>query len=329
MTATYDGACTLMFGPDCSRPYENIGRTRKGLRVHIWRFCVSPHCRDLFLIALLAGIAGLFGARLAQYALKVSATVLAGLLGPTQDATPDSLVALQAGLLTVAGGIISWAYQSANVRFGVADVFAAEIATLCRVAAIDDFMTNFVDLFGTQEKFPNVDASRDYLAMYNSSAKDLEALDGDAGRYVTQFYVHTKALMDLLRHGANPRENPRAALNVIYAAFLAFESARQALSVLTDNAEERREYVLTAMLSEIPAYLLLLERARKLGDDEMGQTQKKRIESRLHRYKKLMRQIPEMALEEPSTEFSSQILRMWNARRDLVEVPQSKPHQGH
>jgi hypothetical protein len=243
-----------------------------------------------------------------------SQKAIPGLLQIILNGVPaDDPLTLQAGLLTVAGGIISWAYQSANIRFGVADVFAAEIATLCRVAAVDDFMAKFVNLFKEERKFPDIDASRDYLAMYNSNAKDLESLDGDAARYVTQYYVHMKALMDQLQHGADPRENPRAALSVIYAAFLAFESARQALAVLMDNRRERQEYVLTAMLSEIYAYSLLLDKADDLDDPDMGKIRKNRIEARLADYESLIAAIKSPELEPPSREIALQIHQMWDS----------------
>jgi hypothetical protein len=239
-----------MSGTDWSHPREHIVGSRKGLFVHLGRFCVSGHCRDLFGIAVLATLAALFGAKIAELVLSVWGSPHQAVPGLLQSfligvpASTDTLV-LQAGLLTVAGGIVSWAYQAANTRFGVVDIFAAEIATLCRVAAVSEFIPHYIELYDKQRQFPVINAPRDYLAVFNNNACDLEVLDGDVARFVTQFYVHMKAMQDSVSRGADPQENQLAALNVIYNAFLAFESARQALAVLTDNRAERQEYLLT------------------------------------------------------------------------------------
>jgi hypothetical protein len=325
-----------MFTYDWSNARDHIVGTRKGFFSHLKRFCSSTHCRDLFWIAILAAFTALIGARLAQFILSLTDLVL----GPSQKPMPgllqlwftgvpvdSSSVVLQAALLTVAGGIISWAYQSANTRFGVADLFAAEIATLCRIAAVGEFMPRYIFLYVSQEKFPASNASRDYLAVFNSNAKDLEVLDGDVARFVAQFYVSMKALQDTLNRAADRndglerwREN---ALTVIYNAFLAFESARQALAVLMDDKHDRKEYVLTAMLSEMPAYLLLSDQS-----DYLDSLRTQRLKARLPKYRELMTAIGvdlrDGRLQSPTDDFARQLLRWWDgADRDgeLVRLP--------
>jgi hypothetical protein len=300
-----------MFDTDWSHPREHIAGTRKGLRVHLVRFCVSRHCRDLFGIAFLAALAAVFGARLAEFVLN--------LWSPTQKAVPGlfqilvtglpadrDTVILQAGLMTVAGGIISWAYQAANTRFGVVDVFAAEIATLCRVAAVAEFIPHYIDLYDKQRQFPPVNAPRDYLIVFNNNARELEILDGDVARFVTQFYVHMKALQDALARGADPQENQPAALSLIFSAFLAFESARLALAVLMDNIAERQEYVLTVLLSELPAYLLLYRERAVLGGLKAI-----RIEERLPSYFAMIAKIAETPMEGAIGQYAAQIVAVW------------------
>jgi len=308
-----------MLTTDWSHPREHIAGRRKGFIAHIGRFCVSRHSRDLFGIALLAALSALFGAKLAGTMLTLSQSIVDLLLGPPPKPAPTlfqmlfasgpsdgGTLALQAGLLTVAGGIISWTYQAANTRFGVVDIFAAEIATLCRVAAVNEFMVHYVELYDRKRQFPVVNAPRDYLAVFNNNAKDLEVLDGDVARFVTQFYVHMKALQDTVARGADPQENAVAALNVMYSAFLAFESARQALAVLMDNRVERQEYVLTALVSELPAYLLLYRERATLGGLRAA-----RIEQRLPRYAELIDNIKKTPLEGARGPIAAQIVSSW------------------
>ena len=77
-------------------------------------------------------------------------------------------------------------------------------------------------------------------------------LDGDVVRFVTQFYIYLKALQDVLERGADPEIAAwrESAMTVIYNAFLAFESARQAITVLSDASHERKQYVLTTCLAK-------------------------------------------------------------------------------
>jgi|SRR5271168_3462967 len=50
-------------------------------------------------------------------------------------------------VLAVFGGVLAWAYQVASARLGVVDLFACEISTLCRVAAVVDTVRRYVDKF--------------------------------------------------------------------------------------------------------------------------------------------------------------------------------------
>jgi hypothetical protein len=226
----------------------------------------SSHCGDLRVIALFAVIVGLLLFHVVEDEIVFGMNWVGSAipwLQPAEQLCADFVKEL-GGIdktLRVAtfGGVaavIGWAYQAANIRFGVADTFAAEIATLCRVAAVNEFMPTYVDLCSEGKEIPGVVAPRDYLALFNSNAKDLEVLDGDVARFVTQFYVHMKALEDMLGKGVRADAQDHG-LRLIYVAFLAFESARLALAVLMDDRLERQEYILTAMLSEVPAYLLL------------------------------------------------------------------------
>jgi hypothetical protein len=169
----------------------------------------------------------------------------------------------------------------------------------------------------------------DYMVVFNNNAKDLEILDGDVVRFVTQFYVYMKALRDMLSRGALPDEQGRnpGAIAIVYNAFLAFESARQAVTVLMEQGSERTEYALTAMVSELPAYLLLLAEVHQPDD-----LRTQRISARKRRYEQL---IPEIEADIPnmrraSREIASQIVRLWHDSFDAngrVTLPERlKPH---
>jgi hypothetical protein len=125
---------------DWAAPEHHIGGEPKRLKFHFVRFLTSPHCRDLMLIAIVA---------IAAFIVIVGVALVVGGFAIVTT-TPELLVAL----LGVVGGIAGWAFQAANTRFGVVDLFAAEIATLCRVAAVADFVPNYVRRYYLHGQFP-------------------------------------------------------------------------------------------------------------------------------------------------------------------------------
>ena len=50
--------------------------------------------------------------------------------------------------------LLAWTYQAGSARLGVVDLFACEIATLCRVAAVIDMVQRYIDLFHTGPEMP-------------------------------------------------------------------------------------------------------------------------------------------------------------------------------
>src|SRR5215472_3378049 len=95
-------------------------------------------------------------------------------------------------IFILGGGVLAWTYQAGSARLGVVDLFACEIATLCRVGAVVDMVQRYVDLF---ESGPHAaqhaidgdaptDASRfnsqeSYFPVFDTSVKDLQALEAD------------------------------------------------------------------------------------------------------------------------------------------------------
>lgn len=288
---------------DWSAPQHHIHGEPKGLKYHFNRFRRSPHCQDLLFIAVVA-----------------SAFCILALIVCVFVKTPEAFIAVLGIALTVVG----WAYQAANTRFGVVDLFAAEIATLCRVSAVSEFIPNSIRRYYAGGDFPKIESLSDYIVVFDNHAKDLEILDGDVVRYVTQFYVYIKALTDAVSRGApaqGPRNNP-GALNIVFNAFLAFESARQALTVLMEDGVERTEYVLTAMLSEVPAYLLLLSEIRDPEDLRF-----QRLSNRLRQYQVLIAEIEaDMSRLEPASDLlARQVVRVWNEsvhEEDTITLPE-------
>jgi hypothetical protein len=250
------------------------------------RFVSSPHCRDLFFMAIGAPLLGIPSAIwLFSHDKKE----------------------IGAALIVASLSVAAWAFQTANVRFGAADIFASEILTLCRIARIVDFVKHMVDSYRDGKPISVGKSTQDYVVIFHNNSKDLEILDGNAVNWVTEFYVYFKAMLDTMSrlpdspNGKLLSADEMAAykellLSVIYMTFLTFESGRHALMQLVDDKCAREEAVLTALLNEIPAYLLLYEVFRLKRCDIRWH----RINGRLPQYEILTKQIA-CVLERPAT----------------------------
>jgi hypothetical protein len=181
-------------------------------------------------------------------------------------------------------GVLAWTYQTGSARLGVVDLFACEIATLSRVAAVVDMVPHYVDLVhngphpaahhGIDGKAPD-DGTRftsqeSYFPVFDASVKDLQQLEADVVDNVTAFYTYMKVMRDSLRRlaeiqpptQANPGHDDewrRAICNVVYMQFLALESGRKAINELVEFQPTRAENTFTILLSEIVAYGFLRE----------------------------------------------------------------------
>ena len=161
-------------------------------------------------------------------------------------------------ICAVGGGVLVWTYQTGSARLGVVDLFACEIATLCRVGAVVEMVQRYVDLFqrGPQAGMSHVvdgelpaDTSRftsqeSYFPVFEASVKDLQVLEANVVKHVTAFYTYMKVMRDSLRRLAEIKapvsgstcddDWHRAICNVIYMQFLALESARRAIMDLVE-----------------------------------------------------------------------------------------------
>ena len=204
-------------------------------------------------------------------------------------------------------GVLAWTYQTGSSRLGVVDLFACEIATLCRVAAVVDMVPRYIRLYETgpqavQARDIDGDMPADsgrftsqesYFPVFDSSVKDLQQLEAHVVDNVTAFYTYMKVMRDSLRKLADMNAAPggrgndewhRAVCNVIYMQFLALESARKAIADLVEFEPTKAENTFTILLSELVAYAFLRQRFE-------GQLKQRLLEAREGQYR---RDIPEL-----------------------------------
>ena len=204
-------------------------------------------------------------------------------------------------IFILGGGVLAWTYQAGSARLGVVDLFACEIATLCRVGAVVDMVQRYVDLFETGPRaVPHAidgdaptDASRfnsqeSYFPVFDTSVKDLQALEADVVKHVTAFYTYMKVMRDTLRKLADIRPAAdggryddwhRAICSVVYMQFLALESARLAIRDLVEFEPTQAEDMITILLSELLAYGFLREQFH-------GDIRQRRLEARDESYRR-------------------------------------------
>jgi hypothetical protein len=267
-------------------PKSDWSRPRIQWTTDLRRFVSSPHSRDLFFMAIGALLLGTPSAiwLFNNGAKEIGATLIVASLS-----------------------VAAWTFQTANGRFGAADIFASEILTLCRIARVVDFVQHMVDSYRDGKPISLGKSMQDYVVIFHNNSKDLEILDGNAVNWVTEFYVYFKAMLDTMSRLPNlpngkllsAEEVPaykELLLTVIYMAFLAFESGRHALMQLVDDKRVREEAVLTALSNEIPAYLLLYE----VYSSKRCDIRWHRIDGRLPQYETLTKQIARV-LERPAT----------------------------
>jgi hypothetical protein len=190
------------------------------------------------------------------------------------------------GIGAIGCGVLAWTYQAGSARLGVVDLFACEIATLCRVAVVIDLVDRYTNLFetGPEAGLPHsidgdgpddttrFSSQESYFPVFDSTMKELQALEADVVKHVTAFYTYMKVMRDSLRKlativppppgGAHDDEWHRAICNVVYMQFLALESARNAIKDLVEFEPKQAEDMITILLSELPAYGFLRQQFR-------------------------------------------------------------------
>jgi len=223
-------------------------------------------------------------------------------------------------------GVLAWTYQAGSARLGVVDLFACEIATLCRVCAVTDVVHRYVSLFenGSDVGRPHpidgelpADTSRftsqeSYFPVFEASVKELQALEADVVKHVTAFYTYMKVMRDSLRRlaeikapGPNgPPEDDwhRAICNVVYMQFLGLESGRKAIKDLVEFEPTQAEDMVTILLSELVAYGFLRQQFR-------GDLRQRRLEARDESYRRDIPALNRLVMAGTGPE--------WDAAKDL------------
>jgi hypothetical protein len=239
-------------------------------------------------------------------------------------------------IVVLGGGVLAWTYQTGSARLGVVDLFACEIATLCRVGAVVDMVERYVDLY---EKGPqprqvhhavdgaaptdtkHFSSQESYFPVFEASVKDLQALEADVVKHVTAFYTYMKVMRDTLRKladiappaaGGHTDDWHQAIGSVVYMQFLALESARKAIKDLVEFEPTQAEDMITVLLSELPAYGFLNARFR-------GDLRHRRLESREEAYQQ---EVPALYRQAMVGEGEG-----WIAARDLAAEMIKRFHQ--
>lgn len=163
-------------------------------------------------------------------------------------------------------GVLAWTYQTGSARLGVVDLFACEIATLCRVTVVAETVDHFTRLGKSiPDSIPHFSSQESYFPIFDATTKDLQQLEEEVVKNVTAFYTYMKVARDHMRKLADIDANSADALakwqaavgNVVYMLFLALESARKSMQDLVEFQPTQAEETITILLSELGAYAYL------------------------------------------------------------------------
>lgn len=317
----------------------------------LWRLFTSQHVKDLrvifwaafalVLLVLIVGVVLLVENVLSQIDASHTSTKSLWALLPPSVASSDrhlwfvgtgNFLTYVAPMLAVFGAVLAWTYRNGSARLGVVDLFACEIDTLCRVAAIVEAVGQHVQQF---ERGPFAEATRvdklratvsrftsqeNYFPVFEGNTRDLQTLEASVVINITAFYTYMKAVRDKIRalaevrpghadlkRGADHKAVPNrpeqfgpwhdAAGNVIYMLFLAMESARKATRDLVEFEPELAERTIVILMSELVAYRFL----RNQFKDE-SEMHYRRIILREAAYETLEQELPHLIRQKMTGE---------------------------
>jgi hypothetical protein len=283
-------------------------RQRRNYRLRWWdphatfyRLMHSQHVRDLRVI-----VYGAFGLLVILPGIAIATAPKH--LGFWGFIEPENFIGPE---LAVFGLVVAWAYQVGSARLGVVDLFACEISTLCRVAAVVGAAQKLIENFSqgppsSESHLPaasNFTSQENYFPVFESNARDLQALDANVVINITAFYTYMKATRDSLRKLAETKPDSadldstsngvqaagpwhKEARNAVYLLFLGLESGRHAISALVEFEPEKTEHTMVVLLSELDAYKFLRYQFQDAKD-----IFHKRIKLRIPVFRKLMRDL--------------------------------------
>jgi hypothetical protein len=235
----------------------------------LFRFFRSDHVADLFLVFLIA---------LAVLLLHLVITIAAAdYLGKSEFS--GAILTAGFAALPIYGAILAWAYVTAGKRLGVVDLFACEIATVCRVGTIFDVGRKYVEKSKKMDANNAIDtpsahstnfvSKEDYFPIFANNSQDLQALEALIVSHITEFYTYMKAARDSLRELAQAEtvETEKVTMiNIIFTLYLAYESGRKAIEDLVEFQPTRSENMIVILLTELECYPFLCEHFK---DDEL------------------------------------------------------------
>jgi hypothetical protein len=250
------------------------------------RLLRSRHVADLrviFLVAFFVGVA-----------------IVAEGVWAVVNGRSDALTYILA-VMAASGAVMAWAYQTGGMRLGIVDIFACEIATLCRVGTIVDLVPRLVATFDalatadaapaadkpTQRVIHDFDPHESYEPVFDNNARDLQVLDALVVTNVTQFYTYAKAMRDYWRQLSQAKsldQRQTVLTSVLYMHFLALESARFAIAELIEFEPNEADTTLVILLSELPAFAFLLKRFEP-KEGQKGDLRYRRLHLRVEAYK--------------------------------------------
>jgi hypothetical protein len=265
------------FASLCLRPLEVLKTGEPHATID--RLFKSDHVKDLRLVAAFA--------LMAFYSITLVLLIFVW-FQPHRDAwsgwgVAREFIAFFGPTLVIVAGILGWTYQTGSSRLGVVDLFACEISTLCKVAAVNETVHSRVTQFGkglgpvkpagsVPEARPFT-SQETYFPVFEHDPSSLQPLEAKVVVNITEFYTFMKAARDFMRAlaaaeplpadrepwagNAPPGSWREASRNVIYMLFLALESARKAINQLVEFEPESVERTIIVLISELEAYHFL------------------------------------------------------------------------
>jgi hypothetical protein len=120
-------------------------------------------------------------------------------------------------------------------------------------------------------------SAENYFPVFESNSRDLQSLEARVVINITSFYTFMKTVRDLMRSAAALKADPvvigvsqadqlhadtwhNAMRDVIYMLFLALEAGRSTVIDLVEFEPEQAERTIIVLISELKAYLFLLQK---------------------------------------------------------------------
>jgi hypothetical protein len=196
-------------------------------------------------------------------------------------------------LTVVAGGVLSWVYQTGSNRLGTVDLFACEISAICRSCFVVDLGRATVAMlsqpFGQNPR--NFASVEQYTPVCDKVLPDLQPLGVTVIEAVTEFYNYRSAMMDYLRAAVAETDScpmhRHLVVMMLYMQFLMYESAHNAIHELIEFEPNREESLINILCCGLSVYKFLRS-APDFRDRATGKPdyRAKRLELRAETYSK-------------------------------------------